>query len=367
MKVLLLAEKFSNNLCCSRSHFYSMLLQEYLEAYDINISIKKFIYDGRRLNKINLVKKQLYPDDIDYIILINYYGFSKKGNRYIDKLKEFAKKGVISLCYSNKFKMSEDMIFFTKHATYSMNNGICIDYFSDPSLCFPETKNDIWIMIDEGKNKMNENIFKYVKDSFQYTKINVLSIYGKVISYYDIEGDKVSTECISNFLDFFKIFRKLDIYFVSSHIQDQMRLADLCMCNVLIVGRKNIIPKYLISKFEIYEENDFINWEEIFKKRNTLNIREKMILNGMTSDHAFHNIYNYLVNNNINNNITKKKDDKNINSANNITSNIINDDNAINDNITNNTIINDKKFKNDTKHKKKVILNQSNILNMLKL
>lgn len=292
MKVLLLVNKdIRDNICCSRSYMYGIMLKEYLEDLNVDVIINNFIYNGRRLNNSNIVKKIRYTN-IDHIILIDRYGFSKKSLNYVKKLKEIAKNTVTSLAYSNKYKRDEDMIFFIENR--GIKEGIYLNYFSNPQLCFPEGKKGIYILVDDNDDKIKDNIIKFAKDSMEYTNIIVKGIKGNMIYDYDMNGDRVNSIKINDYFKFYEIFRKIDFYFITDYVKDPVILADLSMCNTMIISKKGLITPKIIKLFDILETNNLIDWNNIIKKKNTFNIRDELIHNNMITDNVFANIYTYL-------------------------------------------------------------------------
>jgi len=304
MKILILVRKATKNkyinkqnYMYSRSHLYGILLQEYFKSVNIDAVLDRFIYDNKRSINSGTVNKLAYKD-INHIILIDMYGFYKKNINYIQKLKSIIDGHIISIGYSNKYIMGEDMSFFSEYSTHSVKHGTYINYFSDPNLCFPKSHSGIWILVDDFDSSIKDNILRYKYDN-KYTNITIRGIKGNAIYEYDINGNRINVKIINNYLEYYDIFCKIDLYFVTDYVKDPMIISDLSMCNTLIISKKGILSDKIIKKFGIIITNNNINWESIIQHKNIHNSRDYMIQNGMITDNIFGKVHDYVLRNHI--------------------------------------------------------------------
>ena len=294
MKILLLLNSNKINInsledCTTRIELYVFMIKLYLKHFeDIELFIEKCfpcieMKTTFKKKTINNLKK------VDHIILLDETGLYKKHQTFISHLKN-NEATISTFCKHGKFYNGEDNIFtydsliFNKHTNF-------INPPLDETIYIPmKEKGVIYILLDKPNQLIIEQIYNLI--SLNYEKNNIRFKIGiinkKKVDFINIfhDGNDITYNLhhsivFNIYIDYIYELAKANIFISFRPINDIYFLYELGMCNTLHVSKIGLVRNDIINELDscIFDDGDEINWQEIFNKINSYNIRQKLIDN----------------------------------------------------------------------------------------
>ncbi len=342
MKILLIANLAINDIittknCKTRSQFNAYLVYKYLT--ESNIPDLEVIYrptcpqgkcsSQRRSNNNNNNNNNSVPV-VDHIIFVEDRGLFKRSRQYLEKLKKSCRGTICAVTQYNKHYSGEDLLFYFSPSFIVKPNSVMINPLIDASYLVPKkSQTVIKILVDDQPNivnfladklanfKSNKDIFIVKKNGYLLETYSIKDrqdnkeqesvkacdpSHNNCLNHKDhrpITKDTkyVKYKRISNYTELLYEFSEVHIYFMATHEQDEYKLSELAVANVLMVANTKIINKKLQEKFDVttFDIKEEIPWSVIFGKLENFNLRDRLLLlKDMTYKTEVNKIYNLL-------------------------------------------------------------------------
>lgn len=264
----------SYNDCSTRDEFIIFFIQKHLKSFpNIELHTEKcYPHLPSGNNTLSTIhglqnKKQIY----DHAIYINSLGFPTP--HLIKQIRDITKYSVSTVCRSSKNYKGEDYDFtYAKHNKQSKEIFIKIPF--DPDIYKPDKEdNELLFLIQKSNSvldiKATLNSIKKLMNSnveIKYT-IGILSL--QKVEYINTSHQVLETVKFKKYVDYIKLLRKANFYFISDSTVDYFTLYELTACRTLIISLDRHVNFHKFQDIHIYTHNGALEWSKIFSQVNS--------------------------------------------------------------------------------------------------
>lgn len=289
---------FDKSRCETRSQLFAYNIYKYLIQKDVEVEIEQCFPTIKSSHMRNKLLRKTFPK-VDHVLLVEEKGFYFRPDRYVDKLRTTTNGLIAELSIIPKY-ISRDVVKFCLGPKYnslkcSKYLGITLDEFA----LFPVDNIDtINLLVD--KNVDNESIYAQLKNFADNNKKDiVVNIYRWTYEDYEKYNNQttdIEVVDVESILDHYNVYSKIDMYFLNHKVDDEYKLYELGMANVMIVSPKEYIRQHLVDILDpVVYTSSKIPWKDVFLKYNGFNIRDTLLEKEMVWSKSVDEIYEYMV------------------------------------------------------------------------